>query len=85
MPKVDTWTGAEARLLRKVGLRLSVRNFAGSNTGTSEAGVRLDHDVDDFCSTVDLSRKEMAEHGGPGLDLRGLAATEFAMPIPATD
>lgn len=28
MPEVDTWTGAEARLLRMVALRLSVRDFA---------------------------------------------------------
>ena len=28
MPEVDTWTGAEARLLRTVALRLSVRDFA---------------------------------------------------------
>lgn len=28
MPKVDTWTGAEARLLRKVALRMTVREFA---------------------------------------------------------
>jgi len=28
MPGVETWTGAEARLLRKVALRLSLRDFA---------------------------------------------------------
>lgn len=28
MPEVDTWTGAEARLLRRVALRMTVRDFA---------------------------------------------------------
>jgi DNA-binding transcriptional regulator YiaG len=35
MREVDTWTGADARLLRRIGLRLSLREFA-EMTGISD-------------------------------------------------